>query len=154
MLLSFASLFHSRRKLILLSLVSSWNWSDLIQMENYTVLQNVQRSKATLTIPFGPNVLFTKSPMAIAPTNDDWNEYRNLLHATTFRHMAIASLREGETLTRMKANNQSEISGNTAGKLIHQICKTMSHCRKKLSHQTRCLWFLLIGSCTQHLPRR
>ncbi len=32
------------------------------------------KSNVRHTIPFGPSVLFTKSPIAIAPTKDDWNQ--------------------------------------------------------------------------------
>ena len=31
------------------------------------------------TIPLGPRVLFTRSPIAIAPTNVDWNRVTNIL---------------------------------------------------------------------------
>lgn len=43
----------------------------------------LQKHVVYSTIPFGPRVLLTRSPIAIAPTNDDWNNQRKCIQCAT-----------------------------------------------------------------------
>lgn len=38
----------------------------------------LQKPVVYSTIPFGPRVLLTRSPIAIAPTNDDWKQSKKM----------------------------------------------------------------------------
>lgn len=38
----------------------------------------LQKHVVYSTIPFGPRVLLTRSPIAIAPTNDDWKQSKKM----------------------------------------------------------------------------